>query len=110
MTEKQISTNILTLSQKKDKSFYTYYRWIETLLVKICEKNWITHNRENLIVLYNGNQYILKNTIAKFYFHFQITKFCLHIIEYKTNLIYNFNKMFKKTKAYFDILSVKAQI
>lgn len=51
--EEQVNIKLLTLLQKKDKDLYAYYRWIEILFIGILEKDQVTQNRENAIILNN---------------------------------------------------------
>ena len=108
MTEEQASTQLLTLSQKEDEDLHAYYQRTKTLFIKILEKDRVTHNGENAIILNNAEQNILKDTIAKFGFSLKILELCLHIIEYRANLMRGLYGAFKKAEAYLDILNAKA--
>ena len=110
ITEKQASAELSILSQKEDKDLFAYYRRTEILLIGILEKDQVTHNRENTIILNNAEQYILKNTIAKFGFGLKILKLRLYIIEYRANPMRSLYGAFKKAKAYFNMLNAKAQM
>lgn len=68
------------------------------------------HNKKNVIILNNAKQYILKNTIAKFGFSLKILTLYLYIVKYKANSMFSLYRVFKKTKAYFDMLNAKAQM
>ena len=68
------------------------------MLIEISEKDQMTHNRKKAIFLNNGEQYILKNTIAKFGFSVKIPKLCLYEIEYRANLIYSLIERLKKPR------------
>lgn len=108
MTEKQVSIELLILSQKEDENLYIYYHWTKTQLIKISEKNQKTYNRQNLIVLNNAKQYIPQNTIAKFGFYLKISDLHLSIINYRVNLMCNFYRVFKKTKIYLNVLKYQS--
>lgn len=53
ITEEQASTELLTLSEKKDQDLYAFYRRKETLLIGIFKSDQKTHNRENAFILNN---------------------------------------------------------
>lgn len=77
MTEKQASTKLTTLSQKKDDDLYTYYYWTEILLIDIPGKDKVIHDGENIVIFIKGEQNILKDTIAKLGFGLKIPE--LHL-------------------------------
>lgn len=70
----------------------------------------MTYNGKNVVILNNAEQYILKDTIAKFDFSLKISKFSIYIIKYKADLMCSFYGVFKKTEVYLDVLNTKAQI
>ncbi len=108
--EEQASTELSTLSQKKDEDIYTYYRRTETLLIGISGRDQVTHNGENSIILNNAKQHILKDTIAKFGFGLKISELCLHMIEYKADPMRSLYGAFKKAEIYLDVSNAKAQM
>ena len=83
---------------------------MEALLIKISGRDQVSHNGENAIILKNVEQYILKDIIAKLGFGLRDPELCLHMIEYKVDLIRSFYGAFKKAKAYLDVLNAKAEI
>lgn len=110
MTKKQVSTELSTLSQKEDEDLYAYYRWTKTQLIEISERDQVTYNGQNSIVLNNAEQHILKDTIAKFGFGLKIPKLRLYIIKYRVDPMRSFYGAFKKTEVYLDVLNTKAQM
>lgn len=107
MIKEQASIEPLFLSHKEDRGFSTYQYQTKTLLIGISRKDSEIHNRENSIVLNNIEQYIFKDTIAKFGFSFKISKLYLYIIEYRADIIYSFYRAFKKAEVYLNIPNVK---
>lgn len=105
--EKQISKKLLTLFQKKDDDFYAYYHQIKNLFIRISKKDQVIYIRENIIILNNAKQYIIKDTIIKFCFGLKNPKFCLYLIQYRVNPICCFYGIFKKAEIYLDILNAK---
>lgn len=81
--------------------------------MQIFKKDQVIYNRADIIILNRTKQYIYKNIITKFIFGLKILDFCLHMTEYrayKAKAIYSFFGIFKKTKAYIDMLNTKAQM
>lgn len=70
----------------------------------------MTHNRENAVILNNVEQYILKDTVIKFSFGLKILVFYLYMIEYRANLMRSLYGVFKKARAYLDVLNAKTQM
>lgn len=110
MLIEQVNIQLSMLSQKNNEDFYTYYSWIDILFIRIFWRNYITHNRENIIILNNIEQYIFKDTITNLCFDLKITKLHLYIIEYSVDPIYSFYRVFKKLEVYLDELNAKAQM
>lgn len=79
--EEQASKELLSLIQKKDKDFYTYYCYTEILLAKIAKKDQVTHNRKNTVILNKAKQHILKNKSTKFLFKLRNLDLCFCINE-----------------------------
>lgn len=110
MTEKPGSIEFSILSQKKDENLQKYYYQIEALLLGISNWDQISHNRKNRVILYNKEQYILKNIIAKFGFKLKILKRYQYMIKYRVDSMHNLYKLLNKAKAYVDILNAKIEM
>lgn len=110
MTEEQASKELSTLSQKEDEDLYAYYRRTENLLIGISGRDRVTDNGENTITLNKAEQYILKDTIAKFGFGLKIPELRLHMIKYRADPNRNLYGAFKKAEVYLDVLNAKAQM
>ena len=66
ITDEKASAELSLLAQKEDEDLYTYYCWTEGLLKKIYERNQVTINGRDTIVLSPSKQQLLKDIIMKF--------------------------------------------
>lgn len=93
-----------------NKDLDVYYHCTETLLIGISENDQVNQNRENAIILNNGEKHILKDTIEKFGFDIKIPELHLYMIEYMAELILTSYGVFKKAKIYLYVPNTKSQI
>ena len=108
--EEQASTKLSSLTQKKDKDFYKYYRRTEVLLTEIAGRDWVTHDGENAVILNRAKTHILKDTITKFIFGLRDLDLCLYMIEYRSELVRSLYGALKKAEAHILILNAKVQM
>ena len=105
--EERASTELSSLTQKKDKDLYRYYCRIEVLLTKIAGRDQVTHDGENAVILNRAKTHILKDIITKFIFGLRDLDLCLCIIEYKAKPVRSFYKVFKKAETHILVLDTK---
>ena len=108
--EERASTELSSLTQKKDKDLYRYYCRIEVLLTKIAGRDQVTHDGENAVILNRAKTHILKDIITKFIFGLRDLDLCLCMIKYRTEPAQNLYGAFKKTKAHILVLDTKLQM
>ena len=96
--------------QKKDEDLYTYYYHTEVLLKKIAGRDWVTHDRENAVILNRAETHIFQNIITKFIFGLKDPDLCLYMIEYRAELAQSLYGAFKKTKAHILVFDAKLQM
>ena len=77
------------------------------MLIKIARRDWVTHDRENVVILNRVEQHMLKDIIIKFIFGLRDPDLCLYIIEYKAEPAQSLYGAFKKAKAHILILDAK---
>lgn len=76
----------------------------------ISGRDKVNHNGENSIILIKAEQYVLKDTIAKFGFGLKISELRFSMIKYRADLMRDLYGAFKKAELYLDMLNAKAQM
>lgn len=80
------------------------------MFIWIAERDCVTYNEVNIIILNRVEQYIFKDTIIKFIIGLKTLDLCLYMIEYRAELTYSFFGAFKKAEAYIAILNTQANM